>query len=658
MNEIHLPKPTKIKIENFSLYSNNLDFEYEFREGLNLIVGGNGIGKTTFINLIIFGFIGLYTSHKEHQRTYLGESKGYRRVRNKDYFSKRMLKDVDYNNKAKVTLDFEINGVHITTVRNIYTSQLEEVTYLNLGVKHTLNGKTIDDEKYSKEISKINKQEYLNFEYESLIEKYINIPFDGLIFFINNILLFDERRDTIFDNIDVQNNLFSKYFQEKNKDKLRQDFKDKATYHDSLSRQSSEKMKVINNLIKQFDNTEQSEKIIEIANLKLNEEQLKNNFNDNYKFLNETMYEISQLKSEKSKLQKELNQLEELEQEEKNKKLDTLFNSLHKNYNVYRLQIKDNCKCPMCNKNLKEDVLNRMLEAFERNDCFLCGSEISKEQPDVNINKFFKQIKSLSKQIKNIISLIVQKENDLRNSEKEKNQIENKLFELKKKINEEEYKNTNLNNKLDGLDIMQKQIKDLDLKKDEHKLESQKFKEKLRQVEREIENNKISNTQKLSKVFNEYAGAFTKLPCSLKYDDPKDNGGKRFIPVINGIDRLYADELSESQRFFIDHSFRMAILEAFKKSSSFYICETPDSSLDISYEDNASKVFLRYLNNNNVLILTSNFNNSNFIENIISEVNKVGFINLLDIGNPSIVQQQNSKLRELVNNIKEIVNDK
>lgn len=88
MNEIHLPKPKKIYIENFSLYSNNLNFEYEFKDGLNLIVGGNGIGKTTFINLIIFGFIGLYTSHKEHQRTYLGEAKGYRKIRNKTIFQK------------------------------------------------------------------------------------------------------------------------------------------------------------------------------------------------------------------------------------------------------------------------------------------------------------------------------------------------------------------------------------------------------------------------------------------------------------------------------------------------------------------------------------------------------------------------------------------
>lgn len=69
------------------------------------------------------------------------------------------------------------------------------------------------------------------------------------------------------------------------------------------------------------------------------------------------------------------------------------------------------------------------------------------------------------------------------------------------------------------------------------------------------------------------------------------------------------------------------------------------------------KFFLRYLNENNVLILTSNFNNSNFIENIISEVDNVGFINLLEIGNPSFVQLQNKKLQSLVKKIKGMLND-
>lgn len=657
MNEIHLPKPKKIHIENFSLYSNNLNFEYKFIDGLNLIVGGNGIGKTTFINLIIFGFIGLYTSHKEHQRTYLGEAKGYRKVRSKDYFSKRMLKDVEYNRNAKLILEFEINGVLIKTTRNIYTSCLEKVTYLKSENQIELDGKIIDDVKYSKELAQSDKEEYLNYNYEKLIEKLSNLPFDGLIFFINYILLFDERRDTIFDDINVQNDLFSKYFQDIEKDKKRQEYKDKRTYHDSLARQSSEKIKVINHILTQFDKNEHSQKILELSNLKLMQEQLKEQYKQKYDLTEKILYELSQLKSEKSKLFKELTNAEKIEQEEKNKQLSVMFDTLHRSYNIFQLQVKDNQKCPMCNKALEKKVYTKLLNSFETNHCFLCESELAKNTTNIDVSKFVKNITTISKKIENITTDIVQKEKELSEVEKSSNVLDNQLFELKRKINEEEYKANNLNENLDGFDIMHEQIKKLEETKETNKIKSLEYRDKLIVVEKEIEKNKIDNTLKLSKVFNEYAGEFTKLPCSLKYDDPKDGEGKRFIPTINGIDRLYADELSESQRFFIDHSFRMAILEAFKKSASFYICETPDSSLDVSYEDNASKVFLRYLNDNNVLILTSNFNNSNFIENIISEVDNVGFINLLDIGNPSFVQQQNEKLQYLVQKIKGMLNE-
>lgn len=657
MNEIFLPKPKKIRIENFSLYSNNLHYEYEFKNGLNLIVGGNGIGKTTFINLIIFGFIGLYTSHNEHQRTYKGEAKKYRQFRNKDFFSKRMLKDVDYNDNAKLIFEFEINGVIVKTIRNIYTSCLEKVSFFKDGNEIELQGKIIDDVTFSKEIVKINRNEYLNYNYENLIERLSNLPFDGIIFFINSILLFDERRDTIFDNVDIQNELFSKYFQDKDKNKQRQEFKDKSTYHDSLARQSSEKIKVIHNILKQFDNNDHSRKILEVSNLKMNEEHLKQEFQNNYNLKEKILYELSQLKSENSKLKKELSNIERIEQEEKNRELSVIFDSLHKNYNIFKLQIKDNHKCPMCNKLLKEDIYEKILNSINSEHCFLCESSLSKKPINTNIVSYAKKINTLSKNIENNLSMIIDKESELSNLENATVNIENKLYELKRKINEEEYKAINMNDNLDGFDVMHKQIKELEHIKVRNKKLSLEYKEKLSIVEKEIERNKIENTLKLSKVFNDYAGAFTRLPCSLKYEDPKDNLGKRFIPTINGIDRLYSDELSESQRFFIDHSFRMAILEAFKNNASFYICETPDSSLDISYEDNASKVFLRYLNNNNVLILTSNFNNSNFIENMISLVDNVGFINLLEIGNPSLVQQQNEKLNNLVKKIKGMINE-
>lgn len=42
-HKVYLLKLKRIRIINYSLYSEDID--YEFIEGLNLIVGGNGVGK-------------------------------------------------------------------------------------------------------------------------------------------------------------------------------------------------------------------------------------------------------------------------------------------------------------------------------------------------------------------------------------------------------------------------------------------------------------------------------------------------------------------------------------------------------------------------------------------------------------------------------------
>ncbi|EAA8668932.1 AAA family ATPase, partial [Salmonella enterica] len=182
---------------------------------------------------------------------------------------------------------------------------------------------------------------------------------------------------------------------------------------------------------------------------------------------------------------------------------------------------------------------------------------------------------------------------------------------------------------------------------------------KAESISREIEQQIISNTSKFSALFSEYAENFLGVKCSLTFDK-LTSGNRRFYPVIDGKTRIYEEELSESQRFFIDHSFRMSILSFFYSTPTFYIVETPDSSLDISYEENAANVFIRFLQSPNSLIITSNLNNSSFVNHIIDN-NKdvsVSLVRLLDIAKKSTIQNTNTTLIEMYNSIKHKVSEK
>ena len=54
--QIFLPELLSINIKNYTLYPNGLDYTFDFVKGVNLVLGGNGMGKTTFVNIIKFGF--------------------------------------------------------------------------------------------------------------------------------------------------------------------------------------------------------------------------------------------------------------------------------------------------------------------------------------------------------------------------------------------------------------------------------------------------------------------------------------------------------------------------------------------------------------------------------------------------------------------------
>jgi DNA repair exonuclease SbcCD ATPase subunit len=53
---MNLPILKRVSVENLSLYRRPI--KTKISSGLNLIIGGNGIGKTTLVNTILFGLVG------------------------------------------------------------------------------------------------------------------------------------------------------------------------------------------------------------------------------------------------------------------------------------------------------------------------------------------------------------------------------------------------------------------------------------------------------------------------------------------------------------------------------------------------------------------------------------------------------------------------
>jgi hypothetical protein len=82
-----------------------------------------------------------------------------------------------------------------------------------------------------------------------------------------------------------------------------------------------------------------------------------------------------------------------------------------------------------------------------------------------------------------------------------------------------------------------------------------------------------------------------------------------FVPLFSDKKREVPESCSESERFFLDIAFRMAVLTfagLLSKTRSTFICETPENALDLAYTDNVAAMFHKFSVDGFSILLTAN----------------------------------------------------
>lgn len=656
---IYLPELLRINIINYSLYPKGLNYTYDFVKGINLVLGGNGMGKTTFVNIIKFGLIGLYRKAKDLTRTYQGRAIVRRLLYPSDYFSARCDDSIQVSGEAMVTLHFRIKNELFVVTRSLDSGMLLSVNINGQNVE----GEVINEERYERLDKEDLQRRYLLFAYETLIESHSNLTFDDLIFFVNEILFFGENHNTVLWNegidgrTDVQNELFNKYFNEPELDKERQEMSRQARYYDSLSRHKSEDMRVIANLMKKLSadsakKQEEQSHTIDIISLKSQLEKLSAE-------LSTIQYKQNSLRDEITILQGEINSesLQASKYDDEKKKLETELNesfweTLHPLYDIFVKNIQLNHICPICNQS-SDNLVNRANESTTK--CFVCGNELRLTSDESLAAKY----KAVLAAHKNIYQSIANKQRKIKAIEDQQCDLDREFRDkdlqrrsLQQQLREQEFKRAN-SSEPDKLQTLDDEYNKYAREKEEFQKKSEEFDAKAKELTSKIQEEILLNVTRFSEIFASFAERFLGVKCALEYAS-YDGRPKRFYPIIDGKVRKQEESLSESQRFFIDHSFRMSILSFFYKTPSFYIVETPDSSLDLSYEQNAASVFLHFLKNPNIIIVTSNLNNSSFISHLTSNQNiKFSMVGLLDIAKQSAIQGANDRIKSIYNEIKQ-----
>ncbi|HFI0622659.1 TPA: AAA family ATPase [Streptococcus suis] len=621
--EYYLPKIKKVKIEEYDLYECPLHIDMS--EKLNIIFGTNGLGKTTLLNIIQYSIIGPYNGQVKH-RNYKDKQKSRRPMLDKNYFCNRMTIP---SAEASVEVEYSIGSTDFIVKHSLCSHRLQSVKINNVEVSGSGNEYEKYEKKYFSSKDSPQLKETLIAKYHKAIEEASNFPdINSFILMLTEIMFFSESRNFTFWDADLTKLVLSK-FMPIDKYNEYNEIQKLIKKYDSQARLKSYKMSMVKDFL-----GDDFEKKHPLADFSLGDlEKIEGEIEETKKRIYDTTEEINKLYDDRIS-NRSLS-------EDISKKLADIESKWYKNifpnnyqyfYDKFVPIINEN-KCPFC------ESIHIEVE-LDMKKCFYCNN-IVEHKSNVDLSKLEEQQKKI---------LFDKKAIDIKYE-----QIQSDIVDAKTKINREERRLSELRKKL--LQVSRA----LDSSSNDNviryqKLESEKkhfqtllndAKKSERRLAHDIDLSIKTVFKEFSTVFYKYVHSFLGDYAHIRLELVGKGDDKLFKFYLNGSLRENEDSLSESQRIFVDMAFRLATLEFFHKDT-YFISETPDSTLDYLFENNAVDTFDNYIKSGNTLYLSANARNSSLINLLVKRnPNQVNFINLIKISRMSNADYKNINQLEI-----------
>lgn len=641
MNEFYLPKMEKLIIDDYSLYECPLVIDFSSK--LNIIYGTNGTGKSTLLMITLFSIVGPYrggikTKVRKEQR------KDNRPLYDESFFKDRM---VDYQEDSKVTSEFIVNND-----RYVVAHSLNDGRLLNAKVNgNALSGKVVSYRTYETKYFKLqNKddfssdnnevQDYLIYNYQENLKESTRLPggINTLISMLLDVMFFDEGRNLTFWNADLQETIIGKYivdadFYEKyceqklNTKALESAYKKKSETLNYMSKfLKKEKSETISNK----DENSDIDLRIELINIENDIIKLEQQRSEDQNLFERKSNELLSQSRNEELLKEKISSLED-------KWYSNLFPSQYDTYYKRFSKRMIDGVCPICGNVHNFDLLTEK--------CIMCKEKLSlKETPD--LVKIDIERKNNQNALAKIKLSIIQTKNELEVIKKRIDEYRKQLSKQYLRKNEIEIYFKPDENPVEDSD--NKRLEKARSDRDTALLiynESKKEEENMRKV---IEDCLADNFNSFRVSFLKYAASFFGAEhieeLSLPFSDENSLDKLMIKFKLDGKDRDESYMLSESQRIFTDLAFRFSILTTFHEKS-FFICETPDSTLDMFHEENAVKTFEVYINKGNSLILTANARKSYLISKLyhLFDPSEVSVIDLTQLSKLALNEEYSFK---------------
>ncbi len=630
-NRVKLPQVLGFRLYDFRpIFKDDIDMS--LTTGPYIILGGNGLGKTTTVQAIVYGLAGDLSDDS------IEPTKSSRWDHH--YFRDRL--DPEYIPTATVEVDFTLGDTTLSARRGFKSSK---VIGFRMGNDEWIENPTHAPEAFEDAVMKYGAYRHL----------------DDFRFLVHRLLYLPESRRLIAWDYDAQIRILML---------LNQDLIDENIFREQqaeLKNIDSEKRHIHVALVKitseiKRQNAEQAEEgksnIIKSNTTKLDLDRLINQLQNAARNRRRLQTRVDTIADELSDIS---TQVEALRTEIEHTEATLIATSLRRTEDAYQLamhKLLENGICPACGT-YQSDMQDLAREHARNHRCFLCGSmEPHKTDPELTTLR-----SQLSEKLRAQQELESKYHNTFarfQDARKQESQIQSKV----NRIRFDQPIVALIERHLTDF-LRQKDLPELkhELEIQESELEAQ-LNEKQGQLEQEYQDFLIATkerTEDLRQRYERYATDFLGLPCTLS-DRPRHSGISlsQFVPEFEDKRRDTPESCSEAQRFFIDIAFRLALVDWASnesKNGATFICETPETALDMSYVDNVVKMFTGFTQMGHSMLLTANIQPYGIAEKLMSQVpeeeRSSHVLDLLEIGRPSKVHVNSMpELVKVINRIK------
>lgn len=630
---IILPQITALRLKGFS-QTFNQSIEWSLNPGPNLILGGNALGKTTLMQVIIYGLTGGVSVKIEKDKTQRWDRKYFQEILPKDQVK-----------SASIEIDFKFRKMAYSIRRGFSHSDVQAFRELTAS-------------EWTQEKKKA------NVEFEKAVTFVGGYPStEDFNFVVYRLLYLPETRQLLAWDADAQLRLLMLLSPDIESEKRFRDARIELKRTDSLRRHAHVAYTNVTKFFREQDLIDEEVLTTKRQTRKKTKRQLP----VITEILKKTADERMQLEKVATQLAKDLStrsvEIDSLRQQIDAHEVTLINHSLRQTEKSWELPIQklvDRGICPCCG--MTQHELQLLAEKYVREQrCALCGSEHLLSH-DPQFREFQSQLaekllaqQTLDDQHRSVrvqIHNLRQKEDELQiEIEKLRNQTPTSALAERKDVIPLLMGNEDRETVIDELETRESNFQAL-------------YQQRRQLLETSFAEYRESIQARLTtfrQLYEEYATAYLGFKCELEELPAVDRlmSFTRFVPKFDGRVILTPRKCSEAQRFFLDIAFRMALIDLATKladAPSMFMCETPESALDLSYIDNVTNMFTQFSGKGHTLVFTSNIQSDGIAMKLLGpipqEIRPSRVLNLLNFSRLSDVQEQ--AIRKLRNTAKKI----